>query len=30
MLAVQPARIEELTGAGFTGPRTYVHTVAWL
>jgi septum formation protein len=27
---VQPAHIEEPTGAGFTNPRTYVHTVAWL
>src|SRR5262245_25240328 len=27
---VQPAHIDEPTGAGFTDPRTYVHTVAWL
>jgi septum formation protein len=27
---VQPANIDEPTGAGFTDPRTYVHTVAWL
>lgn len=27
---VQPAAIDEPTGAGFTDPRTYVATVAWL
>jgi septum formation protein len=27
---VQPANIDEPTGAGFTDPRTYVQTVAWL
>lgn len=27
---VQPAHIDEPTGAGFTDPRHYVHTVAWL
>jgi septum formation protein len=27
---VKPAQIEEPTGEGFTDPRTYVHTVAWL
>jgi septum formation protein len=27
---VQPAHIDEPTGEGFTDPRTYVHTVAWL
>jgi septum formation protein len=27
---VQPAHIEEPTGDGFTDPRTYVQTVAWL
>src|SRR6266700_8258247 len=27
---VQPAHIDEPTGAGFTDPRTFVHTVAWL
>ena len=27
---IQPAHIDEPTGAGFTDPRTYVHTVAWL
>ena len=27
---VKPADIEEPTGKGFTDPRTYVHTVAWL
>jgi septum formation protein len=27
---VQPAHIDEPTGAGFTDPRTYVHIVAWL
>jgi septum formation protein len=26
---VQPANIDEPTGAGFTDPRTYVQTVAW-
>src|SRR4051794_11866312 len=29
MFEVQPANIEEPTGAGFTDPRTYVQTVAW-
>ena len=27
---VRPAHIDEPTGAGFTDPRTYVQTVAWL
>src|SRR4051794_28441256 len=27
---VKPAHIEEPTGEGFSDPRTYVHTVAWL
>ena len=27
---VRPAHIDEPTGEGFTDPRTYVHTVAWL
>ena len=27
---VQPAHIDEPTGAGFTDPRTYVQSVAWL
>jgi septum formation protein len=27
---VRPANVDEPTGAGFTDPRTYVHTVAWL
>jgi septum formation protein len=27
---VEPAHIEEPSGAGFTDPRTYVQTVAWL
>ena len=27
---VQPAHIDEPTGEGFTDPRAYVHTVAWL
>jgi septum formation protein len=27
---VQPAHIDEPTGEGFSDPRTYVHTVAWL
>jgi septum formation protein len=27
---VLPAHIDEPTGEGFTDPRTYVHTVAWL
>lgn len=27
---VQPAHIDEPTGAGFSDPRTYVQTVAWL
>jgi septum formation protein len=27
---IMPAAIDEPTGAGFTDPRTYVHTVAWL
>jgi septum formation protein len=27
---VRPAQIEEPTGEGFTDPRTYVQTVAWL
>jgi septum formation protein len=27
---VKPAAIDEPTGEGFTDPRTYVHTVAWL
>jgi septum formation protein len=27
---VQPAHIDEPTGEGFTDPRSYVHTVAWL
>jgi septum formation protein len=28
--AVRPAHIDEPTGEGFTDPRTYVQTVAWL
>ncbi|MCI0684245.1 MAG: Maf family protein [Gemmataceae bacterium] len=27
---VQPAHLDEPTGEGFTDPRIYVHTVAWL
>jgi septum formation protein len=27
---VQPAHIDEPTGEGFSDPRAYVHTVAWL
>ena len=27
---IQPAFIDEPTGAGFRDVRTYVHTVAWL
>ena len=27
---VQPAHIDEPDGAGFTDPRSYVHTAAWL
>lgn len=27
---VQPANVDEPTGAGFTDPRTYVQTVSWL
>ena len=28
--AVRPAHVDEPTGEGFTDPRTYVHTVAWM
>jgi septum formation protein len=27
---IRPANVDEPTGEGFTDPRTYVHTVAWM